>query len=64
MREIKCLTVGHINEILDEIDECSEDIRDVLRSDEDERVKAYYAKARFQGVVQLLNTNILAGDNI
>lgn len=64
MAEIKCLTVGHIGELVDEIRDCMDEIEEVLRSDEDKLVKAYYARGRFQGLVQLLNMNIYSGDII
>ena len=56
--EIRWLTVGHIGELIDEIQECIDDVNDVMRSEEDNRIKAYYARGRFQGLVQLLNMNI------
>lgn len=64
MTEIKCLTVGHIDELVNEIRDCMDDIEDVLHSDEDKLVMAYYARARFQGLVQLLNMNIYSGNII
>ena len=64
MAEIKWLTIGHIGELLDEIRDCADEIEDMLSSDEDALVKAYYAKGRFQGLVQLLNMNIFSGNNI
>ena len=64
MTEIKCLTVGHIGELVDEIRECMDEIEEVLSSDEDKLVKAYYARGRFQGLVQLLNMNIYSGNLI
>ena len=64
MTEIRCLTTGHIGELIDEIRDCVDEIADVLYSDEDELVKAYYARGRFQGLVQLLNMNIYSGDRI
>ena len=64
MTEIKCLTVGHIGELVDNIRDCMDEIEDVLHSDEDKLVKAYYARGRFQGLVHLLNMNIYSGDII
>lgn len=64
MTEIKCLTTGHIRELLDEINDCVEEIEDVINSDEDPLVKAYYTRGRFQGLVQLLNMNIYSGNII
>lgn len=64
MTEIKCLTVGHIGELVDEIRDCMDEIEEVLHSDEDKLVKAYYARGRFQGLVQLLNMNIYGGNTI